>query len=338
MYIPDNEGKACDAVVRLLEKLTGETRKSIRNPEEDGVGPPIDLRLRLGTCEYAIEHTRIEPYEKQIKTAVAFKQINDYITKRISDSLPGPAYYALHVPIIVCLPETRKKRERVLNNLAKWIRTSAHCLQERDLGRSGPTRNPVWSDDCIKGTPQGFGCDIELLRWPDATLIRRKPGSLAIMFIPPDVDELEDLRIDRLRRAFFDKCPKLARCREDGARTVLVLESLDNALTRFDQIGSHLPALLAEQVDVPDEIYLVETGRNLWWTWPMKRDDDHWPTVGMPGKNQCIYEADKLPTVGLPKWYREALGLDELYKPHPVGWIPATCDRNELDDMTSGRV
>ena len=82
MYIPDNEGKACDAVVRLLEKLTGETRKSIRNPEEDGVGPPIDLRLRLGTCEYAIEHTRIEPYEKQIKPAVAFKQINDYITKR----------------------------------------------------------------------------------------------------------------------------------------------------------------------------------------------------------------------------------------------------------------
>ena len=49
MYIPDNEGKTCDAVVRLLEKLTGETRKSIRNPEEDGVGPPIDLRLRLGT-------------------------------------------------------------------------------------------------------------------------------------------------------------------------------------------------------------------------------------------------------------------------------------------------
>ena len=313
MCIPDNEGKACDAVVRLLEKLTGETRKSIRNPEEDGVGPPIDLRLRLGTCEYAIEHTRIEPYEKQIKTAVAFKQINDYITKRISDSLPGPAYYALHVPIIVCLPETRKKRERVLNNLAKWIRTSAHFLQERDLGRSGPTHNPVWSDDCIKGTPQGFGCDIELLRWPDATLIRRKPGSLAIKFIPPDVDELEDLRIDRLRRVFSDKCPKLDRCREDGARTVLLLESHDNALTCFDQISSHLPALLAEQDKCP--------GRNLpgrnrhgisGGAWPMKRDDDHWPTVGMPGRNQCIYEADKLPTVGLPKWYREALGLDDM--------------------------
>ena len=228
------------------------------------VSDPVDLRLRLGTCEYSIEHTRIEPYEKQIKTAVAFKQINDYIRERISDSLPGPAYYVLHVPIIVCLPETRKKRERVLNALAKWIRTSAHCLQERNLRRLEPTRSPVWLDDCIKGTPRGFGCDIELLRWPDATLIRRKPGSLAIKFIPPDVDKLEDLRIDRLRRAFSDKCPKLERCREDGARTVLLLESHDNALTCFDQIGSHLPALLAERTNVPDEIYLVETSVDLW--------------------------------------------------------------------------
>ena len=73
MYIPDNEGKACDAVVRLLEKLTGETRKSIRNPEENGVGPPIDLRLRLGTYEYAIEHTRIEPVRETNQDCCRFQ-------------------------------------------------------------------------------------------------------------------------------------------------------------------------------------------------------------------------------------------------------------------------
>ena len=33
MRVPDNEGKACDAVVRLLEKRTGETRTDIRHPE-----------------------------------------------------------------------------------------------------------------------------------------------------------------------------------------------------------------------------------------------------------------------------------------------------------------
>ena len=82
MHIPDNEGKACDAVVRLLEVQTGDARTDIRHPEKDGVGPPVDLRLRLGAQEYAIEHTRIEPFENQIKTGLVFKQINDCIGEK----------------------------------------------------------------------------------------------------------------------------------------------------------------------------------------------------------------------------------------------------------------
>lgn len=75
-FKPDNEGKTCDAVARLLEKWTGETRTDIRHPEKDGDGPPVELRLKLGTQEYAIEHTRIEPFENQIRTHVALKKIN----------------------------------------------------------------------------------------------------------------------------------------------------------------------------------------------------------------------------------------------------------------------
>ena len=132
MHIPDNEGKACDAVVRLLEKWTGETRLGIRHPEKDGVGPPVDLRLKLGGQKYAIEHTRIELFKNQIRTGVAFKQINDFIKDRVSGSLPGPAYYELQVPIGDCLPETREKRERALKDLVDWIRTNARCLHERN--------------------------------------------------------------------------------------------------------------------------------------------------------------------------------------------------------------
>ena len=333
MAIPTNEGRVCDAVVKHLEKRTGETRADIRHPEKDLDGPPVDLRLTLDTQEYAIEHTRIEPFENQIKTGVVFKQINDYIKERVSGSLPGTAYYQLQVPIDVCLPGTRKKHDKVLNNLVEWIRITAQWLHERNLSRSGLTRSPFWADDSIQGTPKGFNCAIELLRWPDATLIRRKPGCLDMRSFYPD-GELENLRIDRLRRAFSDKCPKLEHCKQEGARTVLVLENRDLALTSFDLIGNQLPALLAERTDAPDEIYLVETGWDLWWVYLMKLNNNHWPTVGMPQWGQAIYEPDKLPTQGMPEWYRDALALDELYKPHPLEWIPATFEIDELVDLT----
>ncbi len=226
MHIPDNEGKACDAIVRLLEKWTGETRVGIRHPEKD----------------------------------------------------------------------------------------------------------------CMQDTPTGFNCAIELLRWPDAAPIRRKPGSLGMrLYCPNDFSDLEDRRIDRLRRAFSKKSPKLQKCKKEGGRTVLVLESGDIALTRFDLIGNLLPKLLAECTDAPDEIYLVETGIDLWWVYLMKRDGDYWPTVGMPKWGQPIYDPDKSPTAGMPKEYRDALQLDELYTPHLRGWTPATFEEDELDDLTLGR-
>ena len=323
MHIANNEGKACDAVVRFLEIRTGETRTDIRHPEKDHVGPPVELRLKLGAQEYAIEHTRIEPFENQIKTSIVFKQIDDYVKERLSDPLPGSAYYELHIPINVRLPERKKERDQALNNLIDWIRTNAQWLHERNSGRTRPAPSPHWSDDRIRGKPTGFDCAIELLRWPDAALIRRKPGYLGMsLFCPNDFSDLEDHRIDRLRRTFSEKSPKLQECRAVGARTVLVLESRDIALTSFDIIGNALPKLLVEYTDAPEEIYLVETGSDPWWVWPMKRDDDHWPTTGMPKWNQCIYEPDKLPTAGMPKRYRDALQLDELYTPHLPGWTP----------------
>ena len=44
-------------------------------------------------------------------------------------------------------------------------------------------------------------------------------------------DDIEVLRSKRLKQALRKKCPKLQDCKEEGARTVLVLESDDIALT-----------------------------------------------------------------------------------------------------------
>lgn len=328
MLIPNNEGKACDAVVRLLEKWTGEARSDIRYPEIDLVSPRVDLRLKLGVQEYAIEHTRIEPFKGQIKTGTTFKKINDCVKKRISGKLPGPACYELHVPINIRLP--KKKSRQALDDLVEWIQTSAKILHERNLSKSRSMLSPYRSDDRIGGVPKGLDCTIELLRWPDASILRRKPGFLGAKLISPD--DLESYRSKRLRQAFADKCPKLELCKEDGARTVLVLENIDIALTSFEHVGEQLPMLLAERTDSPDEIYLVETYTNPWWVYLMKRDNDHWPNVGMPQRDQTIYEAGMLHVAGVFEECNDMLSLDQLDLALP-GWMPAIFEKGELDDL-----
>ena len=339
MHTPDYEGKACDAVLKFLEKWTGKSRTDTRRPEQDRVGPPVDLRLRLGAQDYAIEHTRIESFKNQIEAGIDFRQINDYLKGRITDPLPGPAYYELQVPINICLTGKRKKRAQVLRALVKWIHASAHCMHERNTDLFAPVRSPVWHEDCITGTVPGLGFEIKLLRsslFPPAFhTVGRKPGSFVMWYIYLSDDEMNELRFKRLRRALETKCPKLNQCKNEGARTVLILEIIDSSFTRFTDIGRHLPALLAERTDTPDEIYIVQPGASLWWVLPIKRDGVHWPT-NMPVPGQSFYEEDKLPTVGMPEGYIKALGLDELYKPHPRGWVPITFEEEELDDMMLG--
>ena len=288
--ILDNEGKACDAAVRCLELRSGVARSDVRHPERGRIAPPVDLRLRLGAREYAIEHTLIEPYDNHIKAGVAFKEIIAYVNASIDDALPRPAYYELHVPIDVRLPNRKAERGKALAKLVDWIVAGARTMEERNAGRRVSWRSPRRSDDHVKGAPAHFNCEIELLRWPDSALIRRRPGHLVMRPICPD--RPEERRRRRLERAFSRKCPKLHACKAEGARTVLVLESGDIALTRFDLFGSQLPAVLAERLDAPDDIFLVETGIDPWWVWRMKQDDDHWPAVGMPEWNRCVFEAD----------------------------------------------
>ena len=134
MRMPRNEGKACDAVVRLLELRSGAARRDIRRPERDHVGPPVDLRLRLGNQEHALEHTLVEPFENHIKTGVVFREIIAYIRANTGDVLPGTPYYELHVPIDVRLPNRKAERQEALSNLVDWLIAGARTMDERNSG------------------------------------------------------------------------------------------------------------------------------------------------------------------------------------------------------------
>ena len=81
--------------------------------------------------------------------------------------------------------------------------------------------------------------------------------------------DLEEQRFGRLRRALAEKGPKLQRCKERGARTILVLECGDIAISNCLAVREALNRAAAESTDNPEEIYLMETKVETWHMWPM---------------------------------------------------------------------
>jgi len=108
----NSEGKACDTVVRHIEICTNGTRSGIRHPERDGNGPPVNLRLKVGEREYAIEHTLLQPREDRIRDSAAFRKINEFTRSKLRKlSLPSKGWMSEH------------PWNRVLNN---WL---VHVIQ-----------------------------------------------------------------------------------------------------------------------------------------------------------------------------------------------------------------
>ena len=267
------EGKACDAVVRWIEQRTGETRTAIRHPEKEGLDPPVDLRVRLGTVEYAIEHTQIEAFTDQIRTGEEYAQFIKPVVDQLSGTLPGPAVYELHFPIDTHLGVKSADLDRIRRELVAWIRTKAQCLYEKNRDRLEREHKSPRYLDSIRGEPPGFPYPVRL--WVGMACSASERGTLRHARLAPD--DLEAHRADRLREALRRKCPKLQRCKEDGARTVLVLESDDIALTNYVLVSEALAGPLAERDDLPDEIYLVETEINYWVVHCMKLATECWP-------------------------------------------------------------
>ena len=335
-----NEGKACDAVIKTIEKRTGEIRTQVRRPEVDGVGPPVELRLRLGDQEYAIEHTRIEPFENQIQMETIVCKICAYFKDNLEVPFPSPAYYELQYPLDIYLPSKKSKCDRALKNLADWVRMNEVMLRDKMTRRPVGPHDLHYSDHFVHGKPDGFKCEFELRCWPDATSIRQKPGSLWLRPIYPE--DMEPLRRKRLMRAFSDKCKKLEECKVDGARTVLVLESRDAALGYFEFKGDLLPKVLAEHTKIPDEIFLIQAFHDLWWVIPLKHDNGYWPDTGMPGLGRNYYDPNNS---DIPRWLgampqhmREGLQLDSKYIPYAQGFAWETFKKDELNDLTLSQV
>ena len=284
MHIPDNEGKVCAAVVRTLETRTGVTRTNMYRPEDqtDRQGSRVELCLTLGKTVYAIEHTRIEAFRNQIKRGVKFALLVRPVIAELNKKLPGPALYDLILPLDRHIKVNTRQLRRIQDALACWIRENAEELNKTILDRASPNSPQRDLRDCVEGSPPCFPFSVMLACQVLQPVSGLEPGEIRASRIAPESDELEKSRAEALLNSLNDKCPNLHNFKTekeyqgDEARSVLVLESDDIALTNDIVVAEKIPGLLAGRLDVPDEIYLVETEIDTWWVRLIKHDTEYW--------------------------------------------------------------
>jgi hypothetical protein len=248
-----NEGKACDAVIRHIEARDGGTRQNLRFPEKEGHNSPIELACSIGGHLYAFEHTGIEPFEGHIEMEAKahFQPLRTMLSRKI----PQGEYYDLHVPAGATLGLKRAQLSNIMLTLAAWISTEGPRLQLAPIGRKEIPVARV-ADTIVPFNVTLYRCALPGVR-----------GQLSVAHL---VHRPNDLRMRRIRRACQQKFPELAVWKSRGARTVLILEGVDDQLTNPIDVAKSV--LLAEKAvgNEPDEIYFLFSIIEPWSVWHIR--------------------------------------------------------------------
>ena len=261
-----NEGKCCDAVLRVLEHRLNTQRADIHVPDRaDRTEKRVDLCVGLGANRYVLEHTRIDPFEEAVTIGEDFSDFVTPITEHLSRVLPGPALHILLLPQdhrFDCGGRgTSKRIAKARDDVVEWVSDEAPRLYQQALTDGLYFRHVSAVREIPNLYPVHLNCT---LTGPPSETVT------GVFGVSRTTDyDLEEQRFERLRRALADKCPKLQRCKERGARTVLILEDYDIANSNSIVVREALNRVAEERTDPPDEIYLVETKVNTWHIWPM---------------------------------------------------------------------
>ncbi len=125
--------------------------------------------------------------------------------------------------------------------------------------------------------------------------LRHKDKSNLILYSDIDGDP-EARRLERIRRALHDKCPKLKQWSADDGRTsVLALESNDIQLSNAFVISDAVQQALKERNDQPDVVVLVETDIAPMNGWLLKEGDRYGDEAPLKQDGYCYTEGQIRP-------------------------------------------
>lgn len=238
-----SEALACEAAGRMIEMEVATRRERWWSPEADGDPAPVDRACLIEGRTYAIEHTLIEAYPKQIEGGHDLERVLGPVRDMVG-VLPAPGMYDLVIREGVLGRVRRDQIESVRKALADWIRETAPQLTPRPPGNAR------------RACPPGVPFEVTLSRHGHPS---RHDGRLALARYAPEDDDREDRRVVRVGTSLQKKARNLRAWSVRNAETVMVVESRDAALTNHVAVAEALEAALPDAPYVPDRIVYVDT-------------------------------------------------------------------------------
>ena len=267
-----NEGKAIDAVLRRIEARDHALRLNDGRSPDDLNDPDllrrVDYVCTVGNALYAFEHTGIEPFANHIELQVHNSNLFGPVNERFDQKRVDPEFWELHVPVDASAGLKGTQINRVRDALVEWIKGNAERFPPT---RFGDSYGNTSLGETVTGVPFPVSlhrCSFDRRDFPNGSPLA---GRFTVKYVVSG--NLEEARTARLQKACEDKFPKLAVWkRDDGARTVLVLEENDISLTNHQVVADALASAEVAMSDAPDEVFLVSTHiTHIWWVTCLRR-------------------------------------------------------------------
>jgi len=249
---------------RSAQQLTIVSRPEYDNRNDEAVEELWDGPSR----QFAVEHTRIESFPGQIANEARIERLLVPVKEKLTGRLPG--YFTLAVR------ESEMTAARVKFAIA-------HVEIER-LITEAADRVGVGETVTLRSGRLPFEMQLKLRHRNKSALILRSEIE----------GDPELLRVERFRKAFDEKCPKLARWAGANRSSVLVLECDDYQNASYHTSFEAIQTLLAEGTHKPDVIVYIETDITPWNAYVFKDGDRLGNDAMRNGAGGYLYERGRV--------------------------------------------
>lgn len=262
----DLQDAVCAFVRQILSSRSGEAITVTARPDATNRSiPAVEELWESASHRYAAEHTRLESYGGQIESEAKLGRLMLPVRQFLVGRLPGS-----HV-LTVRVSQTQAARVKFEDAHREIIELTLRAAPELKDGET---------------------IVLSSARLPFTVQLHRRHGnrgSHVAIHCLIDGDG-EDLRLQRMRRALNDKCPKLATWSADGRTSILILEANDIQLSNASTAFHAFRRAVAERSDQPDVVVFVETDGSPMYGWIFKEGAHLGDDVPMPHEHRCYTE------------------------------------------------